>query len=72
MPDPAPSLFVRAERKVASKRPPPYVEEHNTKMPHHAFDGQTPDEVYFDHADRVHDRLRTARRQARRARMEAS
>jgi len=24
------------------------VNEHNTQMPHHAFDGQTPDEVYFD------------------------
>ena len=34
-----------------------YVREHNTKMPHHAFGGQTPDEMYFDHADRVHDRL---------------
>ena len=49
-----------------------YVREHKTKMPHHAFGGQTPDEMYFDHADRVHDRLRTARRQARRARMEAN
>jgi len=49
-----------------------YVEEHNTQMPHHAFVGQTPDEVYFDQADRVQDRLKAARRQARRARMEAN
>ena len=49
-----------------------YVREHNTKMPHHAFDGQTPDEVYFDQADRVRDHLTTARHQARRARMEAN
>jgi transposase InsO family protein len=49
-----------------------YVHEHNTQMPHHAFGGQTPDEVYFDQADRVDDRLRTARRQARRERMEAN
>ena len=49
-----------------------YVREHNTQMPHHAFGGQTPDEVYFDQADRVDDRLRTARRQARRARMETN
>ena len=49
-----------------------YVREHNTKMPHHAFDGQTPDEVYFSQGDRVHDRLRTARHQARRARLEAN
>ena len=47
-----------------------YVNEHNTEMPHHAFDGRTPDEVYFGQADRVHDRLRAARRQARRERME--
>ena len=25
-----------------------YVSEHNTKMPHAAFHGQTPDEVYFN------------------------
>jgi transposase InsO family protein len=49
-----------------------YVREHNTQMPHHAFDGQTPDEVYFDHADPVRDRLTTARHQARRARSEAN
>ena len=49
-----------------------YVREHNTQMPHHAFVGQTPDEVYFGHADRVRDRLTTARHQARRARMEAN
>jgi len=49
-----------------------YVKEHNTEMPHHAFDGQTPDEVYFDQTDRVRDRLTAARHQARRARMEAN
>jgi len=49
-----------------------YVREHDTKMPHHAFDGQTPDEVYFGQGDRVHDRLMAARRQAHRERMEAN
>ena len=50
-----------------------YVKEHNTQMPHHAFDGQTPDEVYFDQrSDRVRGRLMAARHQARRARMEAN
>ena len=49
-----------------------YVKEHNTEMPHHAFDGQTPDEIYFDQADRVRDHPTAARRQARRARMEAN
>ena len=47
-----------------------YVREHNTQMPHHAFVGQTPDEVYFDQADGVWDHLGVARRQARRVRME--
>ena len=46
-----------------------YLKEHNARMPHHAFDGQTPDEMYFDQAPRVRDRLTTARHQARRARM---
>ena len=49
-----------------------YVNEHNTQMPHHAFGGQTPDEVHFGHADRVRDRLTAARYQARQARMEAN
>ena len=42
------------------------------QMPHHAFSGQTPDEVYFDQADGVRERLIAARRQARLERMEAS
>jgi len=49
-----------------------YVREHNTQMPHYAFVGPTPDEVYFDQAHRVRDRLMAARRQARRARLEAN
>ena len=49
-----------------------YVNKDNTQMPHHAFRGQTPDEVYFDDADCVRDRLTAARHQARRARMEAN
>jgi len=49
-----------------------YVREHNTQMPHHAFVGQTPDEVYSDQADGVWDHLRVARRQARRVRMETN
>jgi hypothetical protein len=49
-----------------------YVREHNTQMPHHAFVGQTPDEVYFNQADRVRDGLTAARRQARRARRAAN
>ena len=48
-----------------------YVREHNNQMPHHAFGGQTPDEIYFGQADGVRNRLTAARHQARRARMEA-
>lgn len=49
-----------------------YVEEHNTQVPHHAFVGRTPDEIYFDQPDGVRDRLKAARVDARRARMEAN
>jgi len=49
-----------------------YVREHNTQMPHHAFVGQTPDEIYFGRANRVRDRRTAARHRARRARMEAN
>jgi hypothetical protein len=59
--------FTQLERLIGF-----YVEEHNTQMPHSAFVGQTPDEVYLDQADRVGDRLTSAGRQARRARMEAN
>jgi putative transposase len=31
-----------------------YVEEHNTVLPHSAFRGQTPDEMYFGRGDRFH------------------
>ncbi|MFC1611426.1 transposase [Myxococcota bacterium] len=49
-----------------------YVAEHNTLMPHNAFGGQTPDEVYFERGGRVADDLAARRLQARRARMEAN
>ena len=49
-----------------------YVREHNTVVPHHAFDGQTPDGIYFDQADGVRDYLTALRFQARRQRMEAN
>jgi hypothetical protein len=34
-----------------------YVEQHNAVMPHAAFDGRTPDEVYFDTASNLADEL---------------
>ena len=49
-----------------------YVEQHNSVMPHSAFAGQTPDEIYFGRAADVSDDLAAARLQARRARMEVN
>ena len=49
-----------------------YVTEHNTKMPHAAFHGQTPDEIYFGRGDHVPEQLAEARRLARQARLETN
>ena len=46
-----------------------YVEEHNTRMPHAAFHGQTPDEMYFGTAANLPAELTAAREQARTARL---
>ena len=46
-----------------------YINEHNSKMPHSAFAGQTPDEMYLGRGATVPDELATARLGARRARM---
>jgi len=35
-----------------------YVEEHNERLPHSAFRGQTPDEIYFGTGDSVPDDLK--------------
>ncbi len=43
-----------------------YVGEHNSKLPHSAFQGQTPDEMYFGTAVAVPYQLATARAAARR------
>ena len=42
-----------------------YVTEHNERLPHSAFRGQTPDEMYFGHGDGVPDGLESAREAAR-------
>ena len=47
-----------------------YVTKHNAKLPHSAFNGQTPDEMYFARGDGVPDRLAQARTEARARRME--
>ena len=49
-----------------------YVQEHNTRLPHSAFRGQTPDEMYFKTGDTIPEQLEAARQQARQARAEAN
>jgi len=46
--------------------------EHNRKIPHAAFDGQTPDEMYFGTGTNVADDLARQRSIARRDRIEAN
>ena len=49
-----------------------YVQEHNTVLPHSAFRGQTPDEIYFGRGDAIPAELTVRAAAARRARMEAN
>ena len=49
-----------------------YVTEHNTRLPHSAFDGQTPDERYFGMGETVSQELEAARASARKARLKAN
>jgi putative transposase len=49
-----------------------YVHEHNRVLPHSAFRGQTPDEMYFGTEDAVPADLTSHAAAARRARMEAN
>ncbi len=49
-----------------------YVHEHNTRLPHSAFQGQTPDEMYFQNGDHIPQRLETARQEVRQAWAEAN
>ena len=49
-----------------------YVQEHNTRLPHSAFHGQTPDEMYFKTGDKIPKQLDAARQGARQARVEAN
>ena len=56
-------LFLNQLDSVASRRRLAefYVEEHNTRLPHSAFGGQTPDEMYVGTGDGVPDDLETRR-----------
>ena len=49
-----------------------YVEQHSTQMPHAAFSGQTPDEMYFGMAANLPTELAAARQLARAARLTAN
>ncbi|HEY6398710.1 MAG TPA: integrase core domain-containing protein [Solirubrobacteraceae bacterium] len=42
-----------------------YVTEHNERIPHGAFEGQTPDEMYFGRGALVPDELAARRREVR-------
>ncbi len=46
-----------------------YVTSHNEVMPHSAFDGQTPNEMFFGSGDEVAQNLSAARGSAREDRM---
>ncbi len=49
-----------------------YVDEHNTRLPHSAFRGQTPDEMYFGTGAHIPDELDSAKKLARQSRMEVN
>ena len=46
-----------------------YVDEHNMRLPHSAFRGQTPDEMYFGTSSPIPDELEAARKAARQSRV---
>jgi len=47
-----------------------YVHQHNSVMPHAAFEGQTPDEMYYGTGAHVVDELKARREEARRQRLD--
>jgi transposase InsO family protein len=49
-----------------------YVEAYNGEIPHSAFRGQTPDEIYSGRGQGIPEQLQCAKRQARAARLEAN
>ncbi len=49
-----------------------YVDEHNKRLPHSAFRGQTPDEMYFGTGNYVPDELEAGRKAARQSRLEVN
>ena len=49
-----------------------FVEQHNEHVPHSAFEGQTPDEMYFGTGTEVPEKLQVVRMLARQIRREAN
>lgn len=49
-----------------------YVAAHNTQIPHSAFRGQTPEEMYFGRGSDIPGKLEAAKRRARAARLQAN
>lgn len=49
-----------------------YVKQHNLHLPHAAFHGQTPDELYFGTGDDIPKQLAAAKTSARQARLTAN
>jgi len=49
-----------------------YVDEHNTRLPHSVFRGQTPDEMYFGTGAHIPDELDAAKKAARQSRMKVN
>ena len=49
-----------------------YVKEHNCRLPHSAFRGQTPDEMYFGKGVDVPETLEASRQKARQERIETN
>ncbi len=46
-----------------------YVDEHNMRLPHSVFRGQTPNEMYFGTGGHIPDELDAAKTVARQSRM---
>jgi hypothetical protein len=59
--------FAAVERLVAF-----YIGQHNSVIPHSAFQGKTPDEVYFGNGDDIIAKLAQLRADARLARLETN
>jgi putative transposase len=47
-----------------------YVAQHNSTIPHTAFEGQTPNEIYFGTGAAIPDELTERRKKARQARLD--